>query len=135
LEEEDNKALMEEVSEEELKEVFHSFQKDKIPGPNGFPMDFFVGLFDLFGKDILKVDEESWINGYIHHPINENFIALIPKKDDPQCLEDFKPISLYHYIYKVIAKIISRRLTTILSKSISKEKFGFLEGRQLHEAI
>jgi hypothetical protein len=31
VEEEDNRSLMEEVSEEELKEALHSFQKDKIP--------------------------------------------------------------------------------------------------------
>jgi hypothetical protein len=135
LEEEDNKALMEEVSEDELKEVLHSFQKDKILGLDGWSMDFFVGFFDFFGKDLLKVVEESRTNGYIHLPFNETFIALIPKKDDPQSLEDFRPISLCKNIYKVIAKIISRRLKVILSKSISQEKFGFLEGKTIHEAI
>ena len=57
--EEDNEALMKEVSEDELEEVLQSFQKDQIPGPNGWSMDFFVGLFDFIGKDILKVVEES----------------------------------------------------------------------------
>jgi hypothetical protein len=32
-------------------------------------------------------------------------------------------------------KIISRRLKPFLSKTISQEQFGFLEGRQIHEAI
>jgi hypothetical protein len=50
VEEEDNRTLMEEVIEEELKEVLHSFQKDKIPGLDGWSMDFFVGLFDLIGR-------------------------------------------------------------------------------------
>ena len=36
VEEEDNLALMEEVTEEELKVVLQSFQKDKSPGPNGW---------------------------------------------------------------------------------------------------
>jgi hypothetical protein len=49
-------------------------------------MDLFVGIFDLIGKDILKVVEESRRNGYIHAPINATFIALIPKKYDPQTL-------------------------------------------------
>jgi hypothetical protein len=59
VEEEDNLDLMEAVKEEELKEVLHSFQKDKILGPDGWSMDFFVGLYDLIGQDILKVIEES----------------------------------------------------------------------------
>jgi hypothetical protein len=45
---------MEEVTEEELKEVIHSFQKDKSPGPDGWSMDFFMGIFYFIGKDILK---------------------------------------------------------------------------------
>jgi hypothetical protein len=105
--EEDNMALMEEVSEDELKEVVHSFQKDKSPGPDGWSMDFFVGLFYLVGKDLLIVVEESRTNGFIHLPFNATFIALIPKKDDPQTMEDFRPISLYNCVYKVIAKTIS----------------------------
>jgi hypothetical protein len=54
VEEEYNMTLMEEVSEEELKEVLHSFQKDKSPGPDGWTMDFFVGLYDLIGNGYSK---------------------------------------------------------------------------------
>jgi ribonuclease HI len=49
--------------------------------------------------------------------------------------DDFRPISLCNCIYKIIAKIIARRLNPFLSEAISKEQFGFLEGRQIHEAI
>jgi hypothetical protein len=135
VDEEDNRDLMDEVSKDELKEVLHNFQKDKSLGPDGWTMDFFVGLYDIIGKDILKVVEESRINGHIHGPLNSTFISLIPKKDDLQTLEDFRPISLCNNIYKVVSKIISRRIKAILSKFVSQEKFGFLEGRQIHEAI
>ena len=45
--------LMKEVLEEELKKVMGSFQKDKIPGPDGWMIDFFLDLFDILGKDLL----------------------------------------------------------------------------------
>jgi hypothetical protein len=104
--EEDNRELMKEVQEEELKEIIFSFQKDKSPGPDGWSMDFFMGLYDLIGKDILKVVEESRQNGHIHDPFNATFLALIPKVDNPSTLEDFRPISLCNSIYKIISKII-----------------------------
>jgi hypothetical protein len=50
-------------------------------------------------------------------------------------LEDFRPISLCNSIYKVVSKIISRRIKSILSKLVSQEQFDFLEGRKIHEAI
>jgi hypothetical protein len=55
--EEDSRNLMEEVFEEELKEVLCNFQKEKIPGMDGWHVEFFLGLYDLIEKDILKVME------------------------------------------------------------------------------
>jgi len=98
-------------------------------------MDFFMGLFDLIGNEILKLIEESRINGYIHSSLNSTFISLIPKRDNAQTLKDFRPISLCNNIYKVVSNIINRRLKYFLWKSVSQEQFIFLEGRQIHEAI
>ena len=89
----------------------------------------------MIGTDLLKVIEESRINGRIHGPFNTTFIALIPKVNDPQYFDDFRPISLCNCIYKIIAKIIAHRLKPFLLEAISNEKFWFLEGRQIQEVI
>jgi hypothetical protein len=135
VDEQGNQDLFVEVTEAELKETLLSFQKDKSPGPDGWTIEFYRGFFDLIGADLLKVIEESRTNGRIHSPFNSTFIALIPKVNDPQSFDDFRPISLCNCIYKIIAKIIARRLKPFLSEAISKEQFRFLEGRQIHEAI
>ena len=79
--------------------------------------------------------EEYKLDGHVHGPINTTFIALIPKRDHPKKFDDFLCISLCNCLYKIMAKVISRRLKVILSRRISNEQFGFLEGRQIHEAI
>ena len=38
-------------------------------------------------------------------------------------------------VYKLIAKTIALRLKPILSKVITQEQFGFLENRQIHDAV
>lgn len=127
--EEENVSLMEEVSMEELKEVIHSFQHDKSPGPDGWIIEFYLGFFELIGEDLLGVVEECKRTGVIHALINATFIALIPKVDKAESFDDFRPISLYNCLYKIIAKVISRRIKRVLSKNISMEQFGFLQGR------
>jgi hypothetical protein len=79
-------------------------------------MDLFVGICDLISPNLLKVIEESRINGYIHPPFNSTFIVLIPKKDSHESLDEYRPISLCNCLYKIIAKIISKRIKGILSK-------------------
>jgi hypothetical protein len=60
------------------------FKKTKSPGLDGWPIELFIGFFDLIGKDILEVVEESRKVGHIHAPLKSTFIALIPKIDNPQ---------------------------------------------------
>jgi hypothetical protein len=121
VDEQGNQYLFAEVTEAELKETLHIFQKDKSPGPDGWTIEFYRGFFDLIRENLLKVVEESRTNGIIHSPFNSTFITLIPKLNDPQSFDDFRPISLCNCIYKIIAKIIARRLKPILSEAISKE--------------
>jgi hypothetical protein len=109
-EEVDNGNLMEEVSKEELKEVIHSFQHDKSPRPDGWTIEFYLGFFELVGEDLLEVVEESRRSGLIHAPINATFITLIPKVDRDETFDDFRPISLCNCLYKIILKVVSRRL-------------------------
>jgi len=42
--------------------------------------------------------------------INSTFIVLIPKVDNPQHLNDFRPISLVGSMYKILAKVLANRL-------------------------
>ena len=79
--------------------------------------------------------EDTIISGRIPASFNSTFIALIPKVNNHVSLNDFRPISLCSCIYKVVSKVITHRLKRILSEHITDEQFGFLEGRQIHEAI
>ena len=85
----DNKRLMEVVTNNELLKILHSFQKDKILGPDGWPFEFYIGIFDLVGVDLLKFVEESRLAGHVHGPINTTFIVLIPKRDQLENFDDF----------------------------------------------
>ena len=78
---------MEEVLEEELKTILHSFQKDKILGPNGWTIEFFLASYDTICLDLLHMVEESRVNGLVHPPLNSTFLSLITKRVNPVNLE------------------------------------------------
>jgi len=55
-------------------------------------------------------------NGKLLRGINNIFISLIPKKDCPQTLNDFRPISLVGSLYKVLAKLLANRLKNVIGR-------------------
>jgi hypothetical protein len=98
-------------------------------------MEFFIQFFELVGKDFLDAMEEKRLGGEVIKSINLNFIALIPKVNCPSSFGDFRPLALCNLCYKIIAKIIARRIRPILSHSFSEEQHGFLKGRHILDAI
>lgn len=133
--EEDTDELLEPVTSGELESTLKWFKKDKSLGLDGWTIEFYLAFYDLLGKYLLKVVEESRSFGCLYHVINSTFIALIPKSDTPSSFDDYRPISLCNCLYKIISKIIANRLRLILSRNISPQQFSFLEDRQIHEAI
>ena len=126
IQDEEARSIGRPVTIQEMKETLIQFEKDKIPSPDGWTTEFFVGFFDLFGDDLLKFVEESRICGYVLRDLNATFIALIPMSIHPKSFKDFKLISLCNVVYKLISKVIANRLEPFPSSGISKEKFGFL---------
>ena len=98
-------------------------------------VEFFVQFFKLVGEDLLEVFKDFRIKGKVINSLNLTFLALIPKINKPTSFEDFRPIVLCNICYKIIAKLIANRIRPILSRSISNEQLGFLEGRQILDSI
>ena len=132
--EDDNVELMKPVLLQDLKHILSISKNDKSSGLDGIAVEVYISLFDVLGADLLRVIELSRISGKIPTVFNSTFLALIPNIDHPLSFEDFRPISLCNFVYKIIGKIISIRIINVLGRCISGEQFGFLPGRQIHDA-
>jgi hypothetical protein len=95
----------------------------------------FLYFYELVGQDLLDVVEETRFKGEFIRPTNSTFIALIQKVNNPISFNDFCPIALCNLCYKIIAKVIARRLRPILSRTLSEEQIGFLKGISILDAI
>ena len=75
--------------------------------------------------------EQSRNEGRVSGSLNATFITLIPKSDKPSSFSDFRPISLYNLVYKVISKLATIILKPILDRAIYWNQFGFLHNRKI----
>lgn len=95
-----NKILSKKFSEEEVKSVLMKMNPDKAPGPDGFPTSFFQKCWGSMRTEITDSLEGIRNSGKILKEINNTFLALIPKKKNPESLNDFRPIALCNTLYK-----------------------------------
>ena len=66
---------------------------------------------------------------------NATFIAMVPKKSQTFKISDYRPISLVTSLYKIIAKVLSRRLRKVLHETIFGSQGAFVEGRQILDVV
>eukprot|EP00253_Pinus_taeda_P004069 PITA_04069 len=75
------------------------------------------------------------MNQKVWPAINSTFYALIPKGDNVEDANGFRPIALCNVIYKIITSMMAKRLKPLLDKLISAEQTGFVEGRQILDGL
>lgn len=85
--------------EEEVKAIVWDCEGNKCPGPDGFNFHFIKARWDIMKANVLRVLRKSYCNYVLPKGTNATFIALIPKKDNPQGLSKFRPTFSYWAIY------------------------------------
>jgi hypothetical protein len=83
----------------------------------------------------MKVFNDFHARGLFEKSLNVSVISLIPKIPGANSLKDFRPISIMGGIYKIIAKVITNRLKSVLENVISKSQIAFIKGRQILDPI
>ncbi|XP_071923061.1 uncharacterized protein [Coffea arabica] len=67
--------------------------------------------------------------------INETIITLIPKVGSPISVSQYRPISLYNVVYRIISKVLVNRLKSFLKHCISSNQSAFIPDRQIIDNI
>jgi hypothetical protein len=107
-------------SEEEIKVAILTTPKEKAPGPDGYIGLFFSECWEIIKQDIMAaIDQLYLINQQGMHYLNQAYVMLIPKKENPLRISDYRAISLTHSFAKLVSKLLATRLSPHLDLLIS----------------
>jgi len=102
---------------------------------DGINFGFIKNFWNEMKDDIVRFITEFHRNGKLSKGINSTFIALIPKVENPQSLNDFRSISLVGSLYKILAKILANRTRQVIGSVVSEAQFAFLKNKQILDGI
>ncbi|XP_026458825.1 uncharacterized protein LOC113359400 [Papaver somniferum] len=97
----------------EIKAAVYELDHDSFPGPDGFGGWFYMKCWGIIGSDVI----------------------LLEKVKNAKKPQQFRPICLANFFFKIFTKIIAMRLSIILSKIISPQQGGFIKGKSIQEQI
>jgi hypothetical protein len=129
----DNNLLCGIPTEVEIYDSLINLGREKAPGPDDFTALFYVKYWDCIKNTVLLAVGNCFYSNKLLQEQNHTFIALIPKRLRASVVQHFRPISLCNIIYKIISKLLAKRLKPLLSKIISPFQTAFVPGCHIQD--
>lgn len=104
-----NSFLTSRFTVDEIRKALKLLRRNKALGPDGFTMELFSKFWGLFQENFKSLFDDFYNNGKLNSCVKENFICLIKKKEDVLA-KDVTPVSLTTLTYKILAKVLAKRL-------------------------
>lgn len=130
-----NRMLEAGVAKSEVKAAIEELGSLKAPGPDGLNGAFFQKHWESIKDDVLHAVLSFFAGESLPGEINETLVSLIPKIHMAKSLNHLRPISCYNFIYKVISKIIVKRLMGVMGQLISENQSAFVGGRLIQDNL
>lgn len=124
--------LLKHVSMDEVHQIVKEMGNDKAPGPDS------LNAFS-FKKNIIKDQVFDYVQiffliGVLDAKLNETQIVL-PNKENPQQATHFRPIGLCNVSYKILSKILVKRMKLLLNSLVSPFQNAVVPSRQISDNV
>ena len=129
LNEEHQSSLSMQFNVEDVREAIFYIEDDKFPSPDGYSSFFFKKSWHLVGEEVTGVVLDYFQTGRMLKQINATTLCLIPKCEQPLNVSQFRPIACCTVLYKVISKMLCKRLKKVLPFLVNPMQGAFIEDR------
>ena len=104
--------------------------KNKSPGCDGLPAEFWASVPDL--APLLAGLFNEWLEkGEIPDEVNTGILTLLPKKGDLSEIKNYRPIALLPTILKVLTRVLNTRLRRVIGSVVAPSQAA-APGRFIH---
>uniref|UniRef100_A0A803K7Y7 Reverse transcriptase domain-containing protein n=1 Tax=Xenopus tropicalis TaxID=8364 RepID=A0A803K7Y7_XENTR len=121
------------ITEKELFDTIQSFKRNKVPGLDGIPIEFYVRFWDILKDDLLCLFNKCFYDKKLPASWQKGVISMLPKEGDKTDFRNWRPITLLNTDYKILAKVFANRLKEVLGQVIHTNQVCGIPGRTIHQ--
>jgi hypothetical protein len=124
------------ITAEEIRNAMTGCAREKSPGLDGLPYEFYYHLPDLFGGLLADVYCNWQQNGRIPSSVSRGVVVLLrkdPNKGDH--IDNFRPVTLLNTDYKILAKVLSKRLALVVGGLVGDAQTCGIPNRSIHDNL
>ncbi|XP_016178310.1 uncharacterized protein LOC107620695 [Arachis ipaensis] len=120
-------------SPEEIKEAVWDCESSKAPRCDGYNMNFIKKCWADIGSNFTAAVLGFFQSSRLSHDANVTWVALSPKFTGAKEIKDLRPISMVGCVYKVILKMLVRRMRGVMPGLVGETQSAFAKGRKIHD--
>ena len=118
----DNAALCQDITLEEVAAAVKKSAPHKSPGEDGITGDFYKAMFHVVGQDLTAVLNEIWSTARVPEAFMRGIIVMVPKGGGARVVKDYRPITLLNMDMKLFARVQAARLLKLSDKLLHRNQ-------------
>lgn len=90
---------------EELHSATKALAKNKVPGRDGVPVEFYLQIWESMGPVLLSVLQKGIADGFLSPKLTEGVVILLEKKGDQLFIGNKRGLTLLNSALKILTKL------------------------------
>ena len=127
----DSLEMEREVQIQELEEILKECKRNKSPGLDGLPYEFYCSVWTVISNDFKDILQCQLNRRKIVKSNTIGATRLISKVNGVPSVDELRPITLLNVDYKILSKLFVKRMKPVLGKVILSRQLCTVNGRNI----
>jgi hypothetical protein len=123
------------ITAEELGTVLRGGAKKKSPGIDGLSLEFYIANWDTICADLVQLMNHMFIEKRISAKQKIGIVISLPINNNPRAVGDYRPITLLTTEYKLLARVLARRLSHVVTDQLQGTQYCGIPGNTIMDAL
>ncbi|XP_072084332.1 uncharacterized protein [Arachis hypogaea] len=120
-------------SPKEVREAVWDCESSKAPGSDDYNMNFIKKCWNKIGSEFTAAVLVFFQSSRLSSDANVTWVALAPKFTGVKKIKDLRSISIVGCMYKVISKMLVRRMRDVMPGLVGETQSAFVKDRKIHD--